>query len=1288
MKRTSQGRHVLIKFISVLLISCFLINTIPVIINNSADAASSITWALDDWYNNPYLEVKRIEDDRIILWGEHNKKKNVNYYVTDGFVMTTEPYVKSGDFPSTARNNYINSDKKPISDDGTNIIMQYSIKFEDLVGMAGELGKTGESIGNGTLPIYLHVIYDIYKGDELVVDNVIGVQEMINAPVKYLLGYTSWAEGTLEKIRSYYNMRFDLSVKSTYKVNVIAVDQNDNPIKDNPLLTIKSIYKQSFAYDIPTSIEEGGIEYKFDNLWKYSYTSRTSKPTIKSNNYDTQAIKINKMPDALPGSTMTIKIRYKKVSSPYYVKIVAVDTKGAVLFYPEGEDKKYTVYNEYDFLNGQPKEVPASWFTYLNKYKYQHKWYLKYSNNSSSGSEIKKGSVNQTNIYYTMPDAKPGSTAYFCLVYDTIPITPPPTSTPAPTTVATPTPTLQPTPTLVPQEVIVPKSDAASLEFTEVVNKGVINPDIRHSERFISTLGVPTTESLYGQVTARDYLLGYSFVKKVGIKYFPVTITKYYTLSYYSAPDAEGVKKLVTKNTSVSQTVSVPRAYGYWEIVNFDCFKIDNAVLKNYSLPDGSITLTPNYTYYNPPTVGIYHSDQMDYHVMPPDEAVYGISLYASLSSSGSTMPSIKSEDFTSVALARTGKAKVRSDYLSFNNTTIISDTICETEAPDINELAIPQCKTFINENVLYKPDQIIEAKKLNGKYDSSGVITYTAIARINSKTNEKPQYNIEGINDVVIHTPVVCNPQITADNDKYVQLINPTKDCTQLVLDPDDRISDFTVYISNYGPHSNKLGYYTRDFSQCLRDPTVSYIAKEDNLLLNQVKFPFDVYQDTGRSYDCSDDTFIKAGSWITMSRNTLRFYLPMTVNEGVYTANFRTIAVNGSHLLDKMEVYANTELYHYVATNMVNFEVSGRIYGLTVYDISDYPLWKEVFRVPNSSELKKNLSKYVNGTALSTFDKGLSYNYTVGTNDQYGNDTGRNVKYTFPLINGSHPLYKNIGILKTGYMVRFSLETTGNMFSDACMVNIKPNFYYVDKNGKNRTAVDLYYTEEINGKCRNLVKIGSAMDKVNLKSVKVGDLNLGIPEAELKQTARLRGVSYNNLISKSVAMFNFSEIRLNWGFRTYVNNQYLNKIKSYTSFEHLLTNKITESSILERLQKWYGQYYIPNRVHAVKKDFDVMDYADKYGVDDNESIWLDDGYIIVNFTIETVSEDGKRRLSYINASNYQNNSHCSMWVMEGAAQTKSSNKGPAFNFYAGDFMIYYTDKKMSDDYKSGAIY
>ena len=161
-----------------------------------------------------------------------------------------------------------------------------------------------------------------------------------------------------------------------------------------------------------------------------------------------------------------------------------------------------------------------------------------------------------------------------------------------------------------------------------------------------------------------------------------------------------------------------------------------------------------------------------------------------------------------------------------------------------------------------------------------------------------------------------------------------------------------------------------------------------------------------------------------------------------------------------------------------------------------------------------------------------------------------------------------------------------------------------------------------------------------------------------------------------------------LNNPFRTYTNNAYLNKIKSYSSYSAVKADNISEVDILKRMQRWYGQYYVPNEVYIAPGGYDVLGYSDKYGIGHEEGFWLREGYIIVNFTIETVGEDSTRRLSYINATNFQNNNQCSMWLMEGPVLTKESFKGPAFNFYAGDIMIYHANKRMTEDYKTGAAY
>lgn len=1271
------------KYICLILIISILIGGFNPFSNCKISAVSGDWIILDDGPDSIFAESYAYEEyiEQVLY---HHKKTNSNYYSTaDYFTMTRKPYNRSQEMNSNYNSSIETSTvlrSVKNTDMGSEIKSTYKMTKDDFMNAVADLGITADVIraNGGTITVYLNTTFNVYVLGEYR-KSVYGCQEMLAAGYHYF-GPSGWGEETISRIKYFYNIPYILTAQNIFDVNVKAIDIDTNAvIKDLTPTNSEAIYNQKHTYNLLDSndtITYNNEKYDIQNYWFYKYTERGSSISTRSSNSNlsSSTITISRMPDA---SSLTIYIPYRKKMTNYNYKIIAVDSEnnkvlGTLIPSTATDNTKTVTYKITNNMTFNEKE-----YTYSNKWNFTY--YISQTttktNPDSSGITISQD----------MPSAYEGSEAIFKIYYSTGPTpTPSQTPTPVPTITATPIPS----PTIAPVEV--PDSDSASLNFTRVVTTGVLKADVRGSERFIATQGIPTTESLYGEVIAKEYLLGYRFVKKVGIENFTVKVTRNYILKWNTAtPASAGGSKEVTETVTVSQDITVPRAYGYWEIENLDCYKIGNAVISNYALPNGSITIYPNSNYYSPPSVAVSHSANPNDHIIPPDEVTYGIQLSDVVVDSDTTSkPAVPVEDFTYVALSQTGKTKVKSDYLSFNGSTVISNVVSETEAPDINTTAIPQCNSFINNNVLYKSNNIIDATKINGEYATLGTITYTKIAKVGSSMSDNPQYSIDGLNNVIIHTPVVCSPTITADNDKYVQLINPDNGCTQLVLDPDPTLSDFTIHISNTGFHSSKQGYYTRDFSKSIRNPDISYISLANTLLKNQVKFPFDVYIDKGTANVCSDDDFIKAGTWITIDRSTPRFYLPMTVNEGIYSVNFRTIAVNGEPYLTQTETYANTKLNNYVATNSLEVEVSGRIYGLKIYDISDYPMWQDTFRIKNSMDLKKDNSSYPDGTLLTTYSNGRSYTYTLGTNNQYGIDTGRDNKYTFPLVNGSHPQYKNKGILKTGYLVRFSLETIGNMFSDACKISIKPNFYYVDKDGKNRVAVDLYYTEEINNKTRHLVKVGSALDQINLKKVMTGDLSLGIPEKELKQTASLRGLTYGEFASKNSAMFNFSDIRLNWAFRTYVNNSYLTKVKSYSSYSDVRADGITDGDILERMQRWYGQYYLPNEVHVVAKDYNVMDYADKHGIDYNESFWLKDGYIIVNFTVETIGDNGSRRLSYINYSNYRDNGNCSMWLLENPVLSKTSYKGPTFNFYAGDFVYYYANKKMSDDYETGAIY
>jgi hypothetical protein len=301
-------------------------------------------------------------------------------------------------------------------------------------------------------------------------------------------------------------------------------------------------------------------------------------------------------------------------------------------------------------------------------------------------------------------------------------------------------------------------------------------------------------------------------------------------------------------------------------------------------------------------------------------------------------------------------------------------------------------------------------------------------------------------------------------------------------------------VKLPTEGNHRDILGYGYNDYAK--------YIASR------QVKFPFDVYKGSSES-----GTYIKKNTWTSISTTT-QFYLPTWVDEGQYTISFRSTAINSAsnNGSSQTETMANLDLTNYVATDTVKVEVSGRIYGLNLYDISDYPVWQNVFRKINS---------------LSP----TGFKYTVGTNDENGISNGQNSKYTLSLVNGSHPEYRNSGVIKTGYVTRFSLQTVGNMYGENDYIRIEPTFYYVDSNGNNRQEVDIYYSETFNGKKNIMVKMGSDLDLENKKSLITGDPYIAIPEEALKQTAQYEGIPLNEWKSQKKNIFTFLWGGFPWG-------------------------------------------------------------------------------------------------------------------------------------------------------------
>lgn len=382
--------------------------------------------------------------------------------------------------------------------------------------------------------------------------------------------------------------------------------------------------------------------------------------------------------------------------------------------------------------------------------------------------------------------------------------------------------------------------------------------------------------------------------------------------------------------------------------------------------------------------------------------------------------------------------------------------------------------------------------------------------------------------------------------------------------------------------------------------------------------------------------------------------FFLPTWVPEGDYEVEFREIAVNAPDLTHT-ETLANRNPDNYVAVRTSPVRVMGRIYGLKITDVND-ELWRPVFRVNEKSS--EHTGNY----------------YFTGTKDEEGQSRGNSPIFTLPLLEGSHSVYKNRGALKTGYTFRFDLTTHGNYDGEKDHINITPRFYYVKRDGTGRQEVDLWYHEEFNGKMNYFVKIEpGGRNRDNPKSMILGESYRNVPEKEILDTTRILGLNRNS--------FEKSTKSVGWLDRIIL-SQYQ---RTFTGHTDWLPEGIQPDAVTRSVQRWYGEYYLPNDLFATTRGFDITEYGRTHnGLNGKESFWLKDGYIIVNFQIETV-----RNGDFSNPIlSYWGSAWCNMFEREGFAYSKTDSNGATFSLLDGDIVFYDTDKRSSDDFRTGGTH
>ncbi|WP_228469675.1 DUF5704 domain-containing protein [Paenibacillus sp. JNUCC31] len=774
---------------------------------------------------------------------------------------------------------------------------------------------------------------------------------------------------------------------------------------------------------------------------------------------------------------------------------------------------------------------------------------------------------------------------------------------------------------------------------------GVIKADNRSAEKFDVLKGIPTSESLYTNAFADSYLFKQAWVKMTGKTTYDCNVTISYAREWTeSGPDicteqgcTPGPSLPANDTVPVPYNFQITRDYSYWKINNLEVYRIAKATMKNYALPGETVTMMPSG--YIPPTLESKNDEAVESHVKPGQTSAISYTP-PKLTGSLNSPPNVPDDTsrLKGMAESNTPQSKVNNDLVKFNNTKIMDDAETTKDGPTPTNIPNP---TTIGQDVLYKPNNMISNTLMNKEHTtSSGEIHYEVVpGNVNGGSNKVLPIN--GINTVTVHTPVV-NYAFVSDDQPHNQKTIPDTTRSALILE-----RPFIVRIPTSGQHMDVAsypGYGNRDYAKYFR--------------MKQVRFPFDVY-------NADRSQFIPTKTWVDIPVNQLdtTFYLPVWVDEGNYQVEFRNIAENAPATFTE-QPDANTNLAHHVASDTVPVEVIGRLYDFHVTDISDYN-WENVFR--------KQLG--------SSEPTGVSY--WTGLNHIDGDPRGNLAPFILPIRPGSHPVqgFRNVAV-KTGYHIKFDLKTKGNMFGKQDGVRITPTFYFVSKDGSSRQEVDLYYHR---GQER-LIRIGTAED-LEKRFVVLNSRLRNVPGTELGDTARYQYTyeltaeeqSQTTLADYMVRLVDQISHQKTWVGR-YDWMILSAPIRTLIGPKTNIPTGVNVDRANAAIQRWYGEYSLPADVYAVPKGTDLEPLARQNQLDEKAAVFLKNGYIVVNFNLETLrnGNTGAPHLQYIHAP------LMNQWQMEGFSNIPVDSQGKTWPVKDGDVVFYHADQSSRNDFQS----
>lgn len=706
---------------------------------------------------------------------------------------------------------------------------------------------------------------------------------------------------------------------------------------------------------------------------------------------------------------------------------------------------------------------------------------------------------------------------------------------------------------------------------------------------------IPTSENVYATVRVYNYLFRYGYKKVTKNSTSVVTFVQPYVCN--------------GKTANVSTSYEVPVKTEYYKLAYLEVYSVESATLVNKVLPGESVKLTPNSStmpsiVYEVPTSYVSESVANKTVTLPKLE-----------------IPNMKyakqTVGSTEYAMYEAATPMVRNDKLVIEGKVITDNEWCYSTSKAPNKIY----PSIMPQKTLYREGLTISEKILNGKYDSSGTVTFVKGKNINGTSGERVTANVTP-NHVTVHTPVVNkttldNSNITNNNQKINSAATSSKGETAKILVLDQT---FKLTISNSGTHKDSKGYGTRVYNYGQGVDKTSFAKNK------QVRFPFDVYYVNG-----NEKIFIPKNTWydLNVSKETFEFLLPAWVKEGTeddreYYIETRVIAENNQADTNNISSSedCNKTLETYSATKKIFVEVVGRLYEFLITGTND-PSWK----LEGNLNVPKQPLGQANQNKFST-----AYKYA----------------------------------LKLGYSAAFDVKTLGTK-SDSITITPK-TFWYVDKTTNKVQEIDLYY----HSVKEKYIKIGTAKDN-SIINVNLTNSIRNVPVSEKTDSLRIQKSKYNYTTNNNIGTF--TKIVMPMSLRMSYNNvpTYL-AINLYgtnnknTFLQTIAKSKVTEDMVINSVGHWYGEYRLPASTLAIEKGKTA----------NANSNFLKNGYIIVQFGIESNYQSWSY-LSY----NKPNNS--TQWQKEGSTTSVTLPNGNTVNIPGtGTAIVYEANQRANNDYES----